>query len=116
MNEDIPQLTVGLCDQLESSTSPQDPIWATSPTVQILQARAVKSNGRTLWRTAISDGTHVLQAIVSTQLNTLFADGHAGKGSIARLQHIAMSLINGRRQVIPQIDWAVARPLNSLLG
>ena len=102
MDGDIPQLTPGFCDQIASSTSPQDPVWSSLPIVQILQAKAVEINGRTLWRTPISDGTHVLQAIVSVLLNTLFENEHAGKGSIVRVQRFTMSPINGKRQVIPQ--------------
>src|SRR5882762_6938518 len=116
MNEDIPQLTTGFCGQIASSTSLQDPVWASSPIVQILQARAVESNGRKVWRIVISDGTHIQQAIASAQPNALFENGHARKGSIVRLRRMAMSPINGRRQVIPQIHTiSVARPLNGLL-
>jgi len=68
--------------------------------VQILQAKAVESNARTVWRAVISDGTHILQAIVSPQLSTLFENGHAGKGSVVRVQRLAMSPpINGRSSI-----------------
>jgi replication factor A1 len=118
MNEDIPQLTTGLCDQLASSTCPQDPSWPTPPTVQILQAKAVEGNGRALWRIIISDGTHILQLIVSPQLNALFENGHVGNGSIVRLQDVKLSPpIGGRRQVIPQINNPPGvQPLNGSFG
>ena len=108
MNEDIPQLTTGFCDQAASSTSPQDPVWATSPIVQILQAKIIENIDRLLWRTLISDGAHISQAIVvSPQLRTFFENGDAVKGSVVRLQRIVMSTINGRRQVlVPQIGVA----------
>lgn len=105
MNERVPQLTAGLCDQIASSTGPQDPIWTTSPIVQVLQAKAIKIKSRTVWRILISDGIHILQAIASTpKSNTLLENEHVRRGSIVRIQRMAAGPINDRRQVTPQID------------
>lgn len=97
MDGDIPQLTTGLCDQIASSTDQQDPVWSSSPVLQVVQAKAIETNGQTRWRIVISDGAHVLQAMVVTQLNVLFEDGTAGKGSIVRVQRFAINIIQGRR-------------------
>lgn len=100
MDEDIPQLSTGVCDKIASSSGAQDPVWSSSPVMQIVQAKAIETNGQTRWRTVISDGLHVLQAMVVTQLNTLFENGDAGKGSIVRIQRFAINTIQGRRIVI----------------
>jgi hypothetical protein len=65
--------------------------------MQVVQAKAIETNGQTRWRTVISDGVNVLQAMVVTQLNTLFENGDAGKGSIVRIQRFAINTIQGRR-------------------
>ena len=100
MDEDIPQLSTGVCNKIASSSGAQDPVWASSPVMQIVQAKAIETNGQTRWRTVISDGIHVLQAMVVTQLNTLFENGDAGKGSIIRIQRFAINTIQGRRCVV----------------
>jgi len=97
MEEEIPQLTTGVCDEIASSTGPEDPVWSTTPVLQIVQAKVIETNGQTRWRTVISDGVHVLQAMVVTQLNTLFESGDVGKGSIIRVQRFAINTIQGRR-------------------
>ena len=45
----------------------------------------------------ISDGVHVLQAMVVTQLNPLFENEDIGKGSIVRIERFAINMIQGRR-------------------
>lgn len=102
MDKDIPQLTAGVCDQIASSTGPQDLAQFTSPIVQILQPKVIELNGKKRWRILISDGTHALPVMVATQLNALFEDGHAGDGSIVRVQRLTANAITGRRQVILQ--------------
>lgn len=97
MDEDTPQLTTGVCERIASSTGPQDPVWSTTPVMQIVQARAIETGGQTRWRIVISDGVFVLQAMVVTQLNTLFENGDAGKGSIVSIQRFAINTIQGRR-------------------
>jgi hypothetical protein len=97
MDEENPRLTTGVCDQIASSTGAQDPVWSSSPVMQVVQAKAIETNGQTRWRTVISDGVNVLQAMVVTQLNTLFENGDAGKGSIVRIQRFAINTIQGRR-------------------
>ena len=100
-DEDIPQLTAGFCNQLVTSASTQDPALVTSPIVQIVQAKAIGTNSdQKLWRTVISDGVHVLQAMVVCQLNTLFENGDAGKGSIVRIQRFTINTIQGRRYAL----------------
>jgi hypothetical protein len=111
MSEDVPQLTTGFCDQFTSSTSPEDFVRTTSPIVQILLAKAIETNGPKMWRTTISDGRHILPAIVSAGPSTLFEDGYVGKGSIVRLQGMGVHQVQGKRQVILRIDIVpVARP------
>jgi hypothetical protein len=95
--EEIPQLTAGVCNGIASSTGAQDPVWSTSPILQIVQAKAIETNGQTRWRTVVSDGKHVLQAMVVTQLNRLFENEEAGKGSIIRVERFAINTIQGRR-------------------
>ena len=97
MEEEIPQLTTGVCDEIASSTGTEDPVWSTTPVLQIVQAKVIETNGQTRWRTVISDGVHVLQAMVITQYNTLFENGDAGKGTIIRINRFAINTIQGRR-------------------
>jgi hypothetical protein len=97
MAEEIPQLTTGVCDQIASSSSKDDPVWASSPIMQIVQAKVIETGGQTRWRIIISDGAHVLQAMVITALNTLFENGDAGKGTIVRLLRFGINTIQGRR-------------------
>jgi hypothetical protein len=98
MNEEIqtPQLTTGVCDQI-ASANPTDSVWSSAPIMQIVQAKIIETNGQTRWRAVISDGEHVLQAMVVTQLNPLFENGEAGKGTIIRVQRFAINTIQGRR-------------------
>lgn len=96
MDKEIPQLTTGVCDQIASADK-DDPVWASSPIMQIVQARIIETNGQTRWRAVISDGVHVLQAMVVTQLNTLFESGDVGKGSIVCVERFAINVIQGRR-------------------
>lgn len=97
MDEEIPQLSTGACEEIASSTGSEDAIWSTSPVLQIVQAKVIETNGQTRWRTVISDGVNVLQAMVVTQLNVLFENGDIGKGSIVRIQRFAINMIQGRR-------------------
>ena len=96
MDEEIPQLTTGVCEAIASATQ-QDPVWSTTPILQIVQAKPIETNGQIRWRTVISDGVHVLQAMVVTQFNSLLENGEAGKGSIIRIQRFAVNTIQGRR-------------------
>jgi len=97
MDEEIPQLTTGVCDAIASSNGTKDPIWSTTPVLQIVQAKPIETNGQIRWRTVISDGVHVLQAMVVTQFNSLLENGEAGKGSIIRIQRFTVNTIQGRR-------------------
>ena len=97
MDGEIPQLSTGACDEIASSTGPEDPVWSTSPVFQIVQAKVIETSGQTRWRTVISDGVHVLQAMVVTQLNPLFENEDIGKGSIVRIERFAINMIQGRR-------------------
>lgn len=96
MDEEIPQLTTGVCDQIASADK-SDRVWKSSPIMQIVQAKTMETNGQTRWRVVISDGRHVLQAMVVTQLNTLFENGDAVKGSIIRVLRFAINTIQERR-------------------
>ena len=93
----IPQLTTGVCDQMASSTGPEDPVWSTSPILQILQARAIGTGDQIRWRVTVSDGVHALLAMAVRQLNPLFDKGEVRKGSIIRVQRIAANAIQNRR-------------------
>jgi hypothetical protein len=101
-NEDIPQLTTGFFNQLVSSTSAQDPVWATSPIVQIVQTKAIEANGPVRWRAMISDGTHILQVMMAPQLTALFQDRRAGIGSIVRVERFTTHTVQDRRYAILQ--------------
>lgn len=92
----IPQLTTGVCEEI-ASADPKDPVWNSTPIMQIVQARSIETNGQTRWRVVISDGVHALQAMVVTQLNIPFENGDAGKNSIIRVQRFAINTIQGRR-------------------
>ena len=94
---EIPQLTTGVCDEIASSAGPQDPVCSTSPTVQIVNARPIKTNDQTRWRVVISDGVHVVQAMVVVLLNPLFESGDVGKNAIVRIQRFAISTIANKR-------------------
>lgn len=94
MSKGIPPLTTSLCQQILSSTGPQDPVWASPAVVQILLPKTV---GNVRWRVLISDGTDILQAMVATQLNALFEDKKVVNGSIVRVQRLAMNSIKDRR-------------------
>ena len=96
MAEEIPQLTTGVCDKI-ASASKDDPVWASLPVMQIVQAKVIETGGQTRWRVVISDGVHVLQAMAVAALNTMFENGEAGKGSIVRLLRFAINTIQGRR-------------------
>lgn len=96
MDEKIPQLTTGVCDQI-ASAGPTDPVWESTPIMQIVQAKAIETNGQIRWRAVISDGVHVLQAMIVTQFNPQFEDGELGKGSIIRVVRFALNKIQGRR-------------------
>lgn len=95
--DETPQLTTGVCEEIASSTGPQDPVWSTCPILQIVQAKPIETNGQTRWRTVISDGVHVLQAMVVTPLNPLFENETAGKNSIVRVERFAINTIQNRR-------------------
>ena len=97
MDQGLPQLTAGVCDGIASSTNPQDPVWSTSPVLQFVQAKSVETGEQTRWRTVISDGVHVMQAMVVTQLNHMFENGDVGKGSIVRVERFALNKIQNRR-------------------
>jgi len=97
MDGEIPQLTTGILNDIASSTNPEDPVWSTSPIVQFVQARPVEIGDQARWRTVISDGIHVMQAMVVTQLNSMFENGELGKGSIARIERFAINKLQNRR-------------------
>ena len=96
MDEEIPQLTTGVCDQIASAKGGH-PVWTSSPVMQIVQAKMIEASGQPRWRVVISDGVHVLQAMVTVTLNSLFVNGDAQKGSIVRLQRFETSKIRERR-------------------
>jgi len=93
----IPQLTTGVCDEIASSTGPHDPVYSTSPTVQVVFAKALEVSVPARWRIVISDGVHVVQAMVVTQLNPLFENRDVGKNGIVRIQRFAINMIQNRR-------------------
>lgn len=97
MEEELPQLTTGVCEQIASSIGTTDPVWSTSPILQIVQAKAIETGDQIRWRTVVSDGVHVMQAMVVTQLNTLLENGEVGKGSIVRVERFAINTIQNRR-------------------
>ena len=97
MEEEIPQLTTGVCNEIASSTGAKDPVWSTAPILQIVQAKIIETGDQVRWRTVVSDGVHVLQAMVVTQLNPMLESGEIGKGSIIRVQRFAINTIQNRR-------------------
>lgn len=97
MDDEIPQLTTGVCEQIANSTGSKDPVWSTSPIVQIVQAKAIETGEQVRWRIVVSDGLHVMQAMVVTQLNSMLENGDVGKGSIIRVERFAMNTIQNRR-------------------
>ena len=97
VDKDVPQLTTGFCDKIASSTGPQDPIFKTSPILQIFQAKCIGIGDQKRWRVLISDGTKCLQAIVATRLNNLFERCLVKNGSIVRVGGLGENIINGRR-------------------
>lgn len=97
MDGGIPQLTTGVFDELASSTNPDDPVWSTSPIVQFIQAKPIETGDHARWRAVISDGAHVMQAMVVTQLNSMLENGEVVKGSIIRVERFAINVIQNRR-------------------
>lgn len=96
MGGGLPQLTTGFCDEIVSSADSKDPGWPTSPTLQILQTKAIENGGRTYWRAVVSDGVHTTQAMVVTQLNSLLENGEVGEGSIILVQQFVINTIQNR--------------------
>ena len=107
MDGEIPQLTSGFCDEIASSTNPEDPVWSSSPVVQFVQAKPVDIGSQGRWRTVISDGVHVMQAMVVTQLNPMFENGELGKGSIARIERFTINKLQNRRWAFPESSCAL---------
>ena len=97
MDGELPQLTTGILNDIASSTNPEDPVWSTSPVLQFVQARSVGVGEQARWRTVISDGVHVMQAMVVTQLNHMFENGELGKGGIARVERFATNKLQDKR-------------------
>ena len=101
MDEEIPQLTTGACDQIVSSTGPGDPVWSTSPVLQVVRTRSFETGEtgeRTLrWAIILSDGTHALQALVVAKLASLFENGEVRKGSVIRVRRYAANTIQNIR-------------------
>ena len=98
MDEEIPQLTTGVCDQIASSTGPGDPVWSTSPVLQVVRTRSFETGERTLrWAIIVSDGTHALQALVVAKLASLFENGEVRKGTVIRVRRYAANTIRDIR-------------------
>jgi len=106
MDGEIPQLTTGFLNDIASLPGQDNPVWSSSPIVQFVQTRPIEMGQQGRWRTVISDGAHVMQAMVATQHNPMFENGEVKKGTIIRIARFAINKLQDRRWVVPEISCA----------
>lgn len=107
-----PPLTEGILEQL-LVVDPKDPIWESTPTLQLLSIKLVGSANTTpapadgdrpdRYRIIISDGKHFLQAMLATQLNDMVQTNMIGKNTIATIEKMVCNTIGGKRYVAYRI-------------
>lgn len=99
----IPELTKGTCQRFKNS-QPNDPdIFNTEYTVQFLSLKKVGTtggDGRTgydRYRIIMSDGTHYMQAMLASQLNSMVQENQITKGSIVALEKLTCNYVQEKR-------------------
>ncbi|GBG82762.1 hypothetical protein CBR_g36292 [Chara braunii] len=72
------------------------------PIVQVLDVKRIGSAGATQerFRLAVSDGTHIQQAMIATQMNEKVRSGELGPGSILELQEYICNIVQSRQIII----------------
>lgn len=101
---DLPQLTGGICAQLNDPINDNTPLFDSQPTLQLLSFKKVAPTGGPggavdRYRVIVSDGQHFLQSMLATQLNHIVEEDMVSKGAIAVIEKFTVNFIQGRRYV-----------------
>lgn len=120
----LPELSKGTC-QLFKNAQPDDPdVFNTEYTVQFLFVKKVGNTGVDgrggfdRYRIIMSDGTHYMQAMLATQLNSMVEQQQIMKGSIVVLEKLTCNYVQEKRYalcVIIDSSLTTAVPLGWLL-
>lgn len=75
------------------------------PVLQVNDVRLVHTAQSTTerYRMILSDGDHVQQAMLATQMNCIVKEGRLQKGSIVQLNEFICNVIQGRRLVLKSV-------------
>lgn len=99
-------LTQGALERIHKATNPDDPIFESVPTIQILTLKKVPGregqvnpNAPDRYRLIVSDGKHFSQAMLATQLSHLVDENKLHKGSVVRLEKMSCNVLQGKRRV-----------------
>ena len=97
-------LSEGSIERIHNAPGPDDDIFNSSPTVQILSLKkvptregTVNTNAPDRYRLIISDGKLFSQAMLATQLTPLVEDNQLGKGSIVKLEKVTCNVVQGKK-------------------
>jgi replication factor A1 len=85
----------GICARLYTAVDEElEQLQSSGPLVQVLWIKKVltsKGKPKERYGLIVSDGKHMLQAVIATHLNFLIEDGQVGKNSIVKLDEFKMS-------------------------
>jgi replication factor A1 len=92
------QLTAGICSRIHFTEDANDEVWASQPVVQFVSAKQVGANGATnRWRAIVSDGQHVMQAMLATQLNHFVEDQTLKNRNIICIEKFTCNNLQAKR-------------------
>ena len=98
----LPQLTGGVCAELNTPANENTGLFDSQPTLQLLSFKKVAPTGGPggsvdRYRVIVSDGQNFLQSMLATQLNFLVEEDMVAKGAIAVIEKFTANFIQGRR-------------------
>ncbi|KAJ3724739.1 hypothetical protein C8R42DRAFT_640675 [Lentinula raphanica] len=100
------QLDTGICQQINSPTFNDDELRDRSLTLQVVSLKKVGKHQEDThlpsdrYRIVLSDGAHLLQAVLATQLNDMVVEGNLKKYTVVCVERLSCSYMQGRRLVI----------------
>lgn len=95
-------LTAGACQVLYFTEPPPDSA-ALQPTLQVLSIKKINAPPGSAnasvdrYRLILSDGTHFIQSMLATQMNSLVTNKDIDKNSVIKLVQFACNAVQDRR-------------------
>ena len=95
-------LTEGSIERIYNASGPDDEVFSSSPTVQIVSFKKVapregQVNALDRYRLIVSDGKFFAQAMLATQLSHLVEENQLHRGSVVKLDKVTCNRVQGKK-------------------